>query len=121
MVKLVKNNGSSVIRKSIPGGAVNMFLKAGWEIDKPNIALAVNEEKRNMRDIDDVKQVESSDEWDEAEKELQEETDEVKYEKPISEMNEAELRKYAQEKGVNLNGLSSIKQIRQAIRAFGKK
>lgn len=121
MVKLVKNNGSSIMRKSVPGGAVNIFLKAGWEIDNNNVVYAVKDAKKDIRDVEDVKPVESNDEWDEAEKELQEETNDVKYEKPISEMNEAELRKYAQEKGVNLSGLSSIKQIRQAIRGFGKK
>lgn len=38
-------------------------------------------------------------------------------EKPISEMNNAELRQYAKEHDVDLSGLNSNKQIREAIKS----
>lgn len=38
-------------------------------------------------------------------------------EKPISEMNNAELRQYAKEHDIDLSGLNSNKQIREAIKS----
>lgn len=84
----------------------NFYKNNGWEIEKrlgTGKASASNSKKPK------VEETETEDEWAGIEDE------EVR--KPLSEMNRQELEQYAAELGVDLTGLSSNKQYREAIKA----
>ena len=106
-VKVKKGNKQS----KVPSGSVKQYLAAGWELveqtkEKPAAEEAV-EESLGQDDS----------EWDDSEWEEEDEDSRLQEleEKPLSEMNNKELREYAELKGVNLVGLTSNKQIREAI------
>ena len=109
-VKVKKDNKQS----KVPSGSVKQYLAAGWELveeaDKKPAAKEVKEESIGEETQDDS-------EWDDAEWEEEDEDSRLEEleEKPLSEMNNKELREYADLKGVNLVGLTSNKQIREAI------
>lgn len=70
----------------------NFYKSAGWQI------------------IGNVNKVEEeSENWDEV-------LEEIEQKKPLSEMNRYELEQYASELGVSLAGLTTNKQIREAIK-----
>lgn len=58
---------------------------------------------------------ESEDESDGADADLDDEEDADLEEKPLSEMNFKELKAYAKRRGINTNGMSSKKEVRDAI------
>ena len=90
----------------------NYYENAGWKVSS-NSEIEANEaedaavDETNEVDNDEAN---SEDEWDELE-------DEEDFEKPISEMNNAELKQYAAEHNIDISGLNSNKQIREAIKA----
>lgn len=83
---------------TIPKSAYDNFYKgAGWQFDSATAKTS----KTSLEE----------DEWagyDENEEEIT---------KPLSEMNRAELEEYAAKLGVDLSGLTSNKQYREAIKA----
>lgn len=79
----------------------NFYKHAGWVVEKEKVKV------QSVIDTDDT----SDEEWDEVMADDEEPT------KPLSEMNRAELEEAAKELGVNLVGLSTNKQIREAIKA----
>lgn len=80
----------------------NFYENSGWTIVKQ---LGANK-KSDVR----KSEKEESDEWNNAD----EDSD---ARKPLSEMNRQELEEYAAELGVDLTGLTSNKQFREAIKA----
>lgn len=83
----------------------NFYQYAGWVVEEEKT-------KKKEKPQPEVNNDEVSDEeWDEAMSDDEEPT------KPLSEMNRAELEELAKELGVNLAGLSTNKQIREAIKA----
>lgn len=80
----------------------NFYKNSGWEVLK-QLGTKV---KKPVKET-----VESEvDEWEGVE-------DDSEVKKPLSEMNRQELEEYAAELGVDLSGLTSNKQIREAIKA----
>lgn len=64
---------------------------------------------------EDVSEDDSSSEEDENSDEDEDQDDEDLEEKPLSEMNFKELKAYAKRRGINVNGMSSKKEVREAI------
>lgn len=100
MLKIQKGEGEGKKELLVPNGAFkNFFEGAGWH---------------RVGVVSEVKADESEeDEWSDYEE--GEEDDE--FTKPLSEMSRAELEAYAAKLGVDLTGLNSNKQYREAIKA----
>ena len=109
-VEIKKKNKKSVVTDS----AFNNFYKnAGWELSSPSQAS-----KKEV--VEDVKKEEvenTEQEPDEIEEDWDSIEDDEEVSKPISEMNNAELKEYATKLGIDISGLSSNKQLREAIKA----
>lgn len=105
----------------------NNFKGQGWsEVGKNPTSSDIQEaaeETKSEKTINNKAKVEESnqepsedqevDEWDEV---LEDEEDEGEIEKPLSEMNKEELIQYASKNDISLEGLTSVKQYRQAIK-----
>lgn len=100
MVVIKKGKKTAKVTKS---AYKNFFKGHGWLIDDSG----VNEDIKTNESIEDT----SDEDWDEVMEEV---------EKPLSEMNKQELEIKAASLGVNINGLTTNKQIRDAIRNYGK-
>lgn len=102
MVTIEKTIGSGPVSRTltVPTSAYNNFYKsAGWRITSSivNEAAPLTEEDDEWAGYDDG-----------AEEEIT---------KPLSEMNRTELEEYAARLGVDLSGLTSNKQYREAIKS----
>lgn len=120
MIRIVKGNLVNTVSKS----AFNNYFKSqGWDIvkgdDIPPIPV-LEEEKVIEEPVETIEAEEviedDSDEWNDVLEELQDE----EIEKPLSEMNKKELMEKAQSLGVNVKGLETNKQLREAIKAYNK-
>ena len=127
MVKIEKNVGGARKEMMVPSGAVAQFLRQGWRKsgsvakssnsdNKGAAPVETHEEQLPDVSVDEEDDTSEDSAWDDVETELAEE----EYEKPIGEMNEAELRAYAKKHNINIYGLNSVKQIRGAIRNANK-
>lgn len=101
MVTIVKGEGENRKTLQVARSAYKNFYKsAGWQIDE-DVKIVTSQEP------------DEDDEWagygDDGEK------DEPT--KPLSEMSRAELEERAKKLGVDLTGLSSTRQMREAIKA----
>ena len=109
-VEIKKKNKKLIVTDS----AFNNFYKnAGWELSSPSQAS-----KKEV--VEDVKKEEvenTEQELDEIEEDWDSIEDDEEVSKPISEMNNAELKEYATKLGIDISGLSSNKQLREAIKA----
>lgn len=93
----------------------NFYKNAGWKKVSDTETKVTNEvpveatEDLTEPSTEDAEVIEDDDEdWDEEDEEPS---------KPLSEMNRAELEEFAGKLGVSLAGLSTNKQIREAIKA----
>ena len=114
MVVITKGHGDDGKRLVVPSAAYDNFYKgAGWRKVDDNSVVPMKKTKRNVdtAPVSDVNDVDDADEWDGYE------DDQEEYTKPLSEMNREELEKYAEKLGVDLTGLSTAKQYREAIKA----
>lgn len=127
MVKIEKNVGGARKEMMVPSGAVAQFLRQGWRKsgsvakssnsdNKGAAPVETHEEQLPDVSVDEEDDTSEDSAWDDVETELAEE----EYEKPIGEMNEAELRAYAKKHNINISSLNSVKQIRGAIRNANK-
>ena len=110
LVQSVKATISSIIVALFITGllilVINLFLGQKIEtifslVSKVSITLVENTEQ----ELDEIEE-----DWDSIE-------DDEEVSKPISEMNNAELKEYATKLGIDISGLSSNKQLREAIKA----
>ena len=111
MVKIAKGN----LVNTVPKSAFDNFFKSqGWEMVEGDYApsIPIVEEKEVEEVVEE--QEENSDEWDEVMDELKD--DEV--EKPLSDMNKEELISKANSLGMDITGLNTNKQLREAIKSF---
>lgn len=101
MIRIQKGEGESRKELKVPAAAFNNFYKgAGWQkVDAVPESASMEAEE---------------DEWDGYE-DGEEGDDE--FTKPLSEMTRPELEAYAAKLGVDLTGLNSNKQYREAIKA----
>lgn len=111
MVKIAKGN----LVNTVPKSAFDNFFKSqGWEMVEgdytPSIPIVEEKEVEEVAE----EQEENSDEWDEVMDELKD--DEV--EKPLSDMNKEELISKANSLGMDITGLNTNKQLREAIKSF---
>lgn len=83
----------------------NFFANNGWEKVESNKTHKRTERKSEPSD----NEASTSDEWGD--------WSEEEPSKPLSEMNRSELEEYATKLGIDLTGLGSNKQIREAIKA----
>lgn len=95
---VVIGKGSSKL-KVTASAYKNFYKHCGWVVKQGSV------QTQSVKD-DEV----SDEEWDEV-------TGEDEPTKPLSEMNRAELEDMAKDLGVSLAGLSTNKQIREAIKA----
>lgn len=109
IVKRIKKvAGNEVKILIVPASAFDNFYKgAGW-------TLADEEERREEEVLDEEELV---DEGDASEEDEWADVVEDEVEKPLSEMNRSELEAKALSLGVDLTGLTSNKQYREAIKA----
>lgn len=122
-VKIVKGG----LTKEVSNSAYkNFFKSAGWtlegavkeEIKDDTVVPFPEDNVKDSSDSDDLdNSSDSDDDWDEDENDKNNDDDED-VDKPISEMNGTELREFAKLNGIDLTGLSTNKQIREAIKAF---
>lgn len=100
MVRICKGEGESKKELTVPTAAFDNFYKgAGWQkVDTASEPIIESEE----------------DEWDGYD---ENEDNEEEFTKPLSEMTRPELEAYAAKLGVDLSGLTSNKQYREAIKA----
>lgn len=99
MVKIWKGEGEGKRELKVPLAAFENFFKgAGWQKSEGNNTTNTSEE----------------DEWDDY---VDGEESEEEFTKPLSEMNRYELEAYAAKLGVDLTGLNTNKQYREAIKA----
>ena len=93
-------NGTASRVLTVPTSAYDNFYKgAGWRI----VSSAVSKTVLNV-----AEEVDEWDGYDDSEEEIT---------KPLSEMNRTELEEYAAKLGVDLSGLTSNKQYREAIKS----
>lgn len=126
MVVIVKGDK----KLTVPTSAYNNYYKnAGWIIrngKKQEKELEDNNsvEKEEKEVIDDVTEETEENSNEDADGSDDEDWDSVmedeEVEKPLSEMNRQELEDKAASLGVDITGLSTNKQIREAIRNYGK-
>lgn len=103
MIKICKGEGNDKKVLKVPEAAYNNFYKgAGW---------------RREDGVSDVVESEESPDEDEWSGYDDEEENDEEIMKPLSEMNRSELEAYAAKLGVDLTGLTSNKQYREAIKA----
>lgn len=101
MVTIIKGEGENRKTLQVARSAYKNFYKgAGWQIDE-DVKIVTSQES------------DEDDEW--ADYDDNGEKDEPM--KPLSEMSRAELEERAKELGVDLTGLSSARQMREAIKA----
>lgn len=115
-VKMTKNGKVKEVTQS---AFDNYFKNAGWEISDNISAKAVEAESENVVEhenvveqetiVDDVIENTIEDEWNDVEE------DEA-VEKPISEMDREELKAFAESHNIDIEGLTKISQIREAIK-----
>lgn len=97
-VKIHKDEKTLIVSE----GAFNSYYKnSGWVVEEDKKANDVAVESQGSFDED----------WDSI-------IEDDEPTKPLSEMNGRELREFAESKGIDLTGLSSNKQIREAIKAY---
>lgn len=84
----------------------NFYKSHGWEVIKEYGKSSKKSSKKEEDEWGDISKQE--DEWEDVDEDVR---------KPLSEMNRQELEEYAAELGVDLSGLTSNKQIREAIKA----
>lgn len=119
MIRIVKGNLVNTVSKS---AFDNYFKSQGWDIVKgdniPPIPVLEEEVEEPVEAVETEAEVieDDSDEWNDVLEELQDE----EIEKPLSEMNKKELMEKAQSLGVNVKGLETNKQLREAIKAYNK-
>ena len=109
MIKIVKGNQTLTVSNAAYD---NFFKGQGWEVasgkskkdKKENAPVSGNE-------VVDATESSDEQEWDDQEWNDEEVT------KPISEMNREELIEYAKRNKINIEGLNSTKQIRDAVKS----
>lgn len=102
----------------IPEKALPQFEKAGWKpMGEKKVNKPIKEEEAVENQNELLQEEEAAeDEWDDSEWEEESEQEENELEeKPLSEMNNKELREFAEMKGIDVSGLTSNKQLREAI------
>ena len=119
MIKIRK--GSKTLM--IPAGAYDtIYAPAGWEKEeKPEEPAKAVEEPQEVDETPESVE-------EEPEEELEEEDEDVEYvdpeelnEKPLEELDFDELKILAEYLGVNIKGLKSKKEVRDAIKKFKSK
>lgn len=98
MVKL--SNGLSTI--VVPSGAVAMYERTGFRVVKDSDVESANE---SVIDIVDAEEKES-------------EFITNLLEKPISKWSKEEVKRFANEKGININGTKSVNDAKDRIRDY---
>ena len=114
MIKIAKGN----LVNTVPNSAFDNFFKSqGWEMVEgdysPSIPIVEEEQKEVVEEQEQIEE-NSDDEWDEVIDELKDE----EVEKPLSEMNKEELVNKANSLGMDITGLTTNKQLREAIKSF---
>lgn len=112
MVKITKGGKITDVPMS---AFVNYFKAFGWEIVGEGYTppIPVKEEKQKKVEKAEENDQDDQDEWDDVLDELQD--DEA--EKPISEMNRAELIEKAKSMKIDVSKLNTNKQLREAIKS----
>ena len=123
MIKIRKGSKTLLI----PAGAYDtIYAPAGWE-KEDNTAKAV-EEPQKVEETPEPLEDDSEEVEETSEEELDEEGEDVEYvdpeelnEKPLEELDFEELKILAEYLGVNIKGLKSKKEVREAIKKFKSK
>ena len=112
MVRIAKGNLVNTVPKS---SFDNFFKSQGWVIVEgdytPSIPIV---EEKVEEEVKEQVEENSDDEWDEVIDELKDED----VEKPLSDMNKEELIAKANSLGMDITGLNTNKQLREAIKSF---
>lgn len=115
MVKIAKGNLVNYVPKS---AFDNYFKSQGWEKvegdNTPSIPIEEVKEEATEQVVENSYEEINDDEWDKA---LDEFNDE-EVEKPLSDMNKEELINKANSLGMDVTGLNTNKQLREAIKSF---
>lgn len=116
MVEIRKGNKSL----SIPAGALKKFVSAGWEPvkapkrERKPESGKITESPKNNEDLD--KNTEPDEEIED--EEFEEVDPEELALRPLSELDKEELQILAEYKGLDISELSSVKQLRAALKAL---
>lgn len=107
MVKIAKGNK---VKTTSFSSFENFYKNSGWELVEGSSNKT--EEVKPAKKVKEPEIIDepTDDEWEDA-------MDDEEVEKPLSEMNNAELKEYAAKYGIDITGLNSNKQIREAIKA----
>ena len=112
MVKITKGNLENIVSKA---AFDNYFASQGWVMEgvespsKPILEVKEEPMENSDEEVND-------EEWDNALEELQDE----EVEKPLSDMNKDELISKANSLGIDISGLNTNKQLREAIKSYSK-
>ena len=101
MVKL--SNGLSTI--VVPSGAVAMYERTGFRVVKDNNVESAIDNNESVIDTADAEEKES-------------EFITNLLEKPISKWSKEEVKRFANEKGININGTKSVNDAKDRIRDY---
>lgn len=116
MITIIKNGKTTKVSKS---AFENFYKGAGW-VEKDSDVVSVDYSNKRIEKIKEVRQqetVEEPVEEDESDEDWEAAMQEDDVEKPLSEMNNYELKQKAESLGIDISGLKSNKEIREAIRA----
>ena len=111
MAMVVIKNGSKKMKVSY-GAFVGMYKRAGWELANVSAVKKYGEGNKSSSDASDEQNQDAKqekDEWDEADEELAQESN-------IDEMDFNALRKFAISKGINVEGIKTIGELKKAVK-----
>lgn len=118
MITITKNGKTTKVTKA---AFENFYKGAGW-VEKDSDVISVEIDNKRVEKVKEVRQQEivedlDSDEEDNSDEDWEAAMQEDDVEKPLSEMNNHELKEKAESMGIDVSGLKSNKELREAIRA----
>ncbi len=114
MITITKNGKTTKVSRS---AFENFYKGAGW-VEMESDSVSVDYSNKRVEKIKEVRKEESAiEDEDESDEDWEAAMQEDEVEKPLSEMNNHELRNKAESMGIDVSGLKSNKELREAIRA----